>query len=234
MSTKAILLKRNPKDDAKHTALMALNPVQLVGYSVTTAKPAAISVTGTADYLLVTGGHGDFVANAPTKFNDLPMAMAKPWIASLNGEFQAIVLDTCFSSGVAPSFLGNLPMGGYIVCAHGSGEGWAMGFDAGKPDTTVGEALAEIVGNADGMGLGYSSVSLLQRSSNGLFLYTANSGPSRTSGLSTRTDFGMDHDSATELDQLDSFLMRMNILVKPLSNAELQKRLKQALTMPVL
>ncbi|MCU0986067.1 MAG: hypothetical protein MUC89_14180 [Acetobacteraceae bacterium] len=234
MSSKAILLKRNPSDDAKHAALMALNPVQMVTYTATNAIPAAITVADTADYLLVTGGHGDFVASAPTKFNDLPVAMAKPWIASLKGDFHAIILDTCFSSAFAPSFLGHLEMGGYIVCAHGSGEGWAMGFDASDPNKTVGDALAGVVGSADGMGLGYSSISLLQRGDKGLRLLTANTGATRTAGLTAREGMGMDHDNAAELAQLDSYLGRFNILVQPIANAELQTRLRQALKMPVL
>ncbi len=233
MSTKAILLKRNGNDGAKYDALMKLNPVQMVTYTAPTTIPSALSVTGTADYLLVTGGHGDFIASEPTKFNDLPVAIAKSWIASLDGEFQAVVLDTCFSSAFAPFFLGHVPMGGHIVCAHGSGEGWAGGFDAGRTDDTVGDVLAEVVGNVDAMGLGFSSVSLLQRSDKGLVLYTANSGTTRTSGLSTRGDFGMDHDSATELAQLDSYLARRNILVRPISNSDLRTRLKQMLTLPV-
>jgi hypothetical protein len=177
-------------DAAKYTALMALNPLKMVTYTATNLIPPPIEVAETADYLLVTGGHGDFLASAPTKFDDLPVAMAKPWISSLKGEFEAIILDTCFSSAFAPSFVGHLPMGGHVVCAHGSGEGRAGGFDAGKPNETEGDVLAEVVGNMDGMGLGYSSISLLQRSSQGMRLYTANTGHARTSGLSARGNMG--------------------------------------------
>lgn len=234
MSTKAILLKRNPDDAAKFRQMRALRPNDFAFYREASMCPAALKFEGTADYLLVTGGHGDFVGGGPTKFNDLSAAMARMWIRKLRGDYEAIILDTCFSSAFCPEFLGHLPMGGYIVCAHGSGEGWAMAFDSAHPNRTVGEALSTVIDNCDGMGLGFSSISLLCRLGTGLILYTANAGGTRTAGLATRTAYGMDHDTPAELAQLDAYLQKKWIVVHHMSNRDLKARLKQNLKMTVL
>src|SRR4051812_41473672 len=128
MSSKAIVLKRNDDDTAKCNALQALQPRVFVEYTGQSQLAGMITDFGTLDYLLVTGGHGDFRSGRPTKFNDADITSARKWIGTMNGSFRAIILDTCFSSALVAPFLRFVPNGGCVVCAHGTGEGWASAF----------------------------------------------------------------------------------------------------------
>jgi hypothetical protein len=236
MSKKIVLLQRNKGDDAKANAIGAkLKPLWTCNYNENGVPPTPPqTVQGEIDYLLVTGGHGDFVSGQPAKLNGLAPASARKWAGALGAEFDAIVLDTCFSTSFIPAFLGNLRLGGCIVCAHGSGEGWTQGLlDLADKGKSVGEALSATVEGVDSMGLGYSSISLIVRGTSGLKLFTANAGSTRKSGLGTRSSFGMDHDSEKELDQLDRFLLGRNILVEQVDNGALKTKLERHLAMDI-
>src|SRR5262249_15162069 len=118
MSSKGIVLKRNDRDEEKLNALNALAPLVFVEYRGA-SQPAGMATNfGQLDYLLVTGGHGDFQNKQPTTFNDAEIPSTKTWIANSKGEIEAIILDTCFSSAVAASFLKFLTPDGCLVCAH--------------------------------------------------------------------------------------------------------------------
>ena len=127
-----------------------------------------------------------------------------------------------------------IPVGGAIVCAHGSGEGFTDALvnenNAGK---TVGVALGGIVDGVTDIGLGFTSLSLYIRSQKGLKLYTTNGGTNRDAGLQTRGNFGMDHDSAEELGQLDRFLMGKLIAIEVVTPDALKAKLKENLKMTV-
>ena len=62
---------------------------------------------------------------------------------------------------------------------------------------------------------------------------TTNGGENRDSGLQTRGTFGMDHDSADELGQLDRFLMGKLIAIEVVTPDALKAKLKENLKMTV-
>ncbi|MGH7107688.1 MAG: hypothetical protein ACREF0_05885 [Acetobacteraceae bacterium] len=241
MTTKGIVLKRNDKDQPKFDQLNALQPNKVITYANTLGLATAGGDFGSLDYLLVTGGHGDFQSGKPSKFNDATIDDAKKWIKSISGTFKAIILDTCFSSALAASFLPFLPNGGCIVCAHGTGEGWAGAFSTANGKKTVGTVLAAVVnGTSDLFGAispgsaSYSSVSLAIRKPINQLLYTANAGPNRGKGIATRDGVGMEVDTEIELKEVDLYLRRDRIDVVAVSDSELVKLLTDNLTMTVV
>lgn len=234
MGNKIVVLQRNKGDDAKlQNIKKLLNPLKIVEYQANATIPP---VQGSnIDYVLFTGGHGNFIASQPTQLNGTTAANARKWLGESSGlEADAFILDTCFSSAFVPAFSGMIPVGGAIVCAHGSGEGFTDALlNANNAGKTVGVALGGIVDGVTEMGLGFTSLSLYVRSQKGLKLYTINGGENRDSGLQTRGNFGMDHDSADELGQLDRFLMGKLIAIEVVTPDALKAKLKENLKMTV-
>lgn len=233
MSSKAIVLKRNSNDAAKLKALQGLAPQFMVEYSSGGQLAAMTNNFGTLDYLLVTGGHGDFVNKKPSKFNDADIVSAKKWISNVKGTFKVIVLDTCFSSALAGSFLPFLTNGGSLVCAHGTAEGWADGFVTGNNTRTIGELLADVVDNFGGLG-SFASVSLAIKKPINQLLYTGNAGTDRKDGLNARANMDMEVDSELELKEVDIYLARDRIDVVATKPDALKKLLKETITTTIV
>lgn len=234
MSKKAVVLKRNSGDAAKVKQLKGISPIKWFEY--TSASQMANDKTdfGAIDYLLVTGGHGDFANHKPTKFNDADIVSARSWIGNIKGTFKIILLDTCFSSALAGAFLKFIPDGGCIVCAHGTGEGWADGFNTANKDKTIGQVLEEVVANFDAITGSFSSISLAIKKPNNQLLYTANGGANRGVGLANRSDIGMEADTEIELKEVDMYLKRDGISVVEKSKDDLIALLKEHLKVSVV
>jgi hypothetical protein len=236
MSKKVVVLQKNNGDTAKRKAIQdRLHPLQTIYYSENGPIPDfPANADGELDYLLFTGGHGNFKCGAPTQMNGLNTAAVRRWTASIDTEFGAIILDTCFSSSFIPVFAQHIPMGGAIVCAHGSGEGFTDALvnpdNAGK---SVGEALTGVVDGISGLGLGFTSLSLYVRTAGGLKLVTSNGGKQRSDGLTTRSNYGMDSDGEGELSELDAFLFGKLIAVEVVSLDALKIKLIRHLPMRV-
>lgn len=234
MSKKAVVLKRNSGDAAKVTQLKGISPIKWFEY--TSASQMANDKTdfGAIDYILVTGGHGDFVNNKPTKFNDADIGSARQWIGNIKGSFKIILLDTCFSSALAGAFMKFLPYGGCVVCAHGTGEGWASGFTAANKDKTIGAVLEEVVTNFESFIGSFSSISLAIKKPDNQLLYTANGGANRGVGLANRSGIGMEADTEIELKEVDMYLKRDGISVVEKPNDELIALLKEHLKITIV
>jgi hypothetical protein len=237
MSTKVVALQANDGDAAKIFDIQdVLKPLHTIYYKEGGPIPDfPKNVGGSVDYLLFTGGHGNFVNAAPTKMNGLNTDAVKKWANSVTAEFDAIILDTCFSSSFIPVFSPLLKMGGSIVCAHGSGEGFTTGLtDRANIGRSVGEALADIADNAiASFGLEYTSLSLYTRTMGGLRVYTTNAGSQRSNGLAMRNNMGMDADSAQELGELDRFLIGKLIAVEKVDLSGLKVKLTKQLDMVI-
>jgi hypothetical protein len=236
MSTKIVALQENDNDAAKIFAIQeTLKPLRTIYYKEGATVADSIDGVGdSVDYLLFTGGHGDFVNAAPAKLNGLKPDAVKRWLAKVDTKFDAIILDTCFSSSFVPTFAGHLEMGGAIVCAHGSGEGFTDALlNPQNKGKSVGEALGTVTNGIGDLGLSFTSLSLYVRSGQGMKLYTTNAGQQRSDGLSTRQNFGMDADSAAELGQLDGFLIGKLVAIEPVTLDGLRVKLKNHITMAI-
>lgn len=236
MSNKVVVLKRNSGDQQKLNQLTAINPMKIVEYSNGATLGGFKNDFGKIDYLLVTGGHGDFQNRKPSSFNGADIDHARAWIKNLKGTSKAIILDTCFSSALAGMFIDLLPNGGCLVCAYGTGEGWAMGFSSANGTKTVGSILSTIVDNSSAFGGGMvSSIGvMIKKPTTYQTLYTSNAGASRGGNLQTRSAMGMEADTAIELKEVDLYLRRDNVNVTPTSDAQLKKLLNSSLTMKVV
>ena len=237
MSTKVVALQANDGDATKICAIQdVLKPLHTIYYKEGGPIPEFPGKLGSSlDYLLFTGGHGNFVNNAPSKLNGLNPAVVKTWVNTVNSEFDAIILDTCFSSSFIPTFSPLVAMGGAIVCAHGSGEGFTGSLvDPANAGKTVGAALADMADNAvSGLGLHFTSLSLFVRTMAGLKLYTTNAGTQRSDGLQARSNMDMDADSAKELGQLDRYLIGKLIAVETVTLDGLKVKLRNHLPMVI-
>lgn len=234
MNSKVIVLKRNSGDEAKMKQLAALKPTQMLQYTSAQQLSTLMSNVGSASYLLVTGGHGDFKSGKPSKFNDADIPSTEQWVGTLNGPFDAIILDTCFSSALAGLFIPLLGTGGCLVCAHGTGEGWAGGFSAENGTRTVGAVLADVIDNFSSVIGACTSISLAIKTGNSQSLYTANAGNARSKGLKAREGIGMEVDTEAELLEVDKYLQASGITVIEKSDAELANMLKENLTMTIV
>lgn len=231
--SKSIVLKRNTGDDAKLAQMQALKPVTLLQYQFAAGLGGASLDLANVDYVLVTGGHGDFINKKPSKFNDADITNFRSWVGNLKGKAKAFILDTCFSSALCGEFLKFLPTGGAVVCAHGSGEGWAEGFTTANGTRTVGAILCDVVDNYGSL-VGASSISLLLNKPHGKVLFTTNSGTARRQTLDTKQMFGMDADTEIELKELDIYLRREGIMVTPIEAGQLKTLLGDNLKMTIL
>ncbi|MFC6486402.1 hypothetical protein [Nitratireductor sp. GCM10026969] len=212
MSSKAVVLKRNSGDDAKRRALLGIGPTPLIEFTASGKLSTDKKFVGSLDYLLLTGGHGNFVNSRPTQCNGTTVEDTNRWAFGVSGQFKAIILDTCFSSALLATFLPMVPYGGCVVCAHGSGEGWAEGFTAANGNKSVGEILCQSVKGMDELGL-VSNMAIAVRKPTNQLLYTMNGGAKRRPALDQRDMFGMDRDSEIELKQLDVYLFGNQISV---------------------
>jgi hypothetical protein len=239
MTTKAVVLKRNPNDKAKQQQLAAIKPLLLVEYGGSGLLSNTAKDFGNLDYLLVTGGHGDFAVSQPTKFNDTTMDDAGKWVAASAGQFKAVILDTCFSSAMLPVIMPLVQPGGCVVCAHGTGEGWAMGFDKSNANKSVADVLGDIVDNATGMGLipsiAFTVKPTAEHQTAIQIVHTMNAGTQRKSGRATKLDYGMEADSEVELEQLDMYLFKSNFKIEETQGGEqLKMLLGKKLTMSII
>jgi hypothetical protein len=240
MTSKVVVLKRNAGDDAKLQQLTAINPIKLIEYSNGAQLAGFKNDLGKIDYLLVTGGHGDFQNRKPSKFNDADIVSTRTWIKNLKGTFKAIILDTCFSCALAGMFTKFLPNGGCLVCAYGTGEGWTIGFSSANGANSVGSILSTVVdGSADlGSAMNMTMVSsigvLIKKPTTYQLLYTSNAGATRGENLQSRTTFGMEADTEQELKEVDLYLRRDLVNVTPTDDATLKKLLNDSLTMTVV
>lgn len=239
MSSKVVVLKRNDGDNPKLQQLVGINPIKIIEYNNGTQLAGFKNDLGKVDYLLVTGGHGDFINRKPTKFNDADIISAKTWIKNLKGSFKAIILDTCFSCALAGMFTKFLPNGGCLVCAYGTGEGWTMGFSSANGAKTVGSILSTVVDGSASLGtaMGMTMVSsigiMVKKPTTYQLLYTSNAGATRGDNLQTRGTFGMEADTEQELKEVDLYLRRDLVNVTPTDDATLKKLLNDNLTMSV-
>lgn len=235
MSTKVVAFQRNPNDHARVNAIQTnLAPLATVYYNEHGPIAPFPNLKGQLDYLLFTGGHGNFRDAAPTQMNGLSVAAVREWAATIASEFDAIILDTCFSSSFIPIFSPHVRIGGAIVCAHGSGEGFTDALvNPANSGRSVGAALSGLADGISGLGLSFTSLSLYVRSARGLRLYTTNGGAQRSDGLAARGNYGMDADSADELGQLDRFLIGRLVAVEVVTLADLQVKLANHLDMVI-
>ncbi len=231
--SKSIVLKRNSGDGAKLAQMQALQPVAMVQYSNGDALGCQKNDLGAVDYVLATGGHGDFNGKKPTKSNDADIDNFKKWVGNLTCKSRAFILDTCFSSALSGKFLDYLPNGGVVVCAHGSGEGWAEGFSAANGTRTVGSVMSDIVDNYSAM-IGAPSIAVLLKKPSQKLLYTMNSGAVRGATVQTKAAFGMDGDTEVELKELDLYLRMEGINVTPTTPSDLKGMLAKTLDMTVM
>ncbi len=235
--SKSIVLKRNDNDDAKLQQMQSLQPKALLQYEYSSALGNAKLDLGNVDYVLATGGHGNFINRKPTKFNGADMDNFKKWIGNLKGTAKAFILDTCFSSALCPVFIKFVPVGGAVVCAHGSGEGWAGSFNTGNGTRTVGAILSGIIDSAVslfGADSGATSISLLLNKPHGKTLFTVNSGTARRSTLDKKKSFFMDTDEEIELKELDLYLRREGVMVTPVETDKLKTLLTENLKMTIM
>lgn len=234
MSSKAIVIKRNSGDTPKYDQLKALNPAKLVEYANGSSLSQFKTAFGKLDYLLVTGGHGDFVSGKPSELNGADISSAKTWISNMSGTFKAIILDTCFTVALTPVFLPFVANGGAVVSAYGTGEGWADGFSTANGARTVGDVLADIVGNVSGFSAAMvSSLSIAVKKPNNQLVYTANGGMARGANLGERDGMGMETDTTEELKQVDQYLMMNRITISTVTSTQLATMLRHNLTMTI-
>lgn len=231
--SKSIVLKRNNNDDAKYNQLKSLNPVRMLTYNNSANFGTSKMDLGNVDYVLFTGGHGNFMASRPTQFNDASIDDTRRWMKGVNGTAKAMILDTCFSSALCEDFIRFVPTGGAVVCAHGSGEGWAGAFNTDNGTKTVGEVLCGIV-DASFELTGAPSIALMLNKPHQRNLFTCNSGATRGQTLAMKGMFGMDHDTAVELKELDIYLSHKGIMVTPMTRDQLKSYLKAVLPMKVM
>lgn len=235
MSTKVVALQRNPHDEEKVKAIQQmLSPLSTLYYEAHGPIAPFPDLMDKLDYLLFTGGHGNFIDAAPTLMNGLGLAAVKAWAATLTSEFDAIILDTCFSSSFIPIFSPHIRIGGAIVCAHGSGEGFTSTLtDPSNRGKAIGVALADLAHNVvSGLEASYTSLSIYVRSPRGIKLFTTNGGTQRSDGMQAHENMGI-ADPVKELDQLDRFLIGKLVGVEVLSLEDLKTKLKNHLKMVI-
>jgi hypothetical protein len=232
MSSKVVLLKRNAGDDEQYNRLQAIQPSFLLSYSSGSELALLPSDFGNQDYLLVTGGHGDFRNGTPTKFNDSDIKNAMTWIKGVKGSFKGIILDTCYSAALAGSFLPLLPNGGCLVCAYGPGEGYRQ-FLLENPNKTVGAALSILIDNAY---YGPTTMGIVIRKPVNPLLHTGMFSEGGEAGLVLRPQVGMEVDGDESINALTMslYLRRDGITVVETGNDKLKEYLTTSLTMTVV
>lgn len=234
MSNKVVVLKRNHNDGAKWTALNGIMPSHFLEYTSRSQLASLRTDLGTRDYLLVTGGHGDFQNGKPSKFNDATIKDAMTWVKGIQGRFKAVILDTCFSAALAGAFLPLIPNGGCLVCAYGTGEGWADGFSVQNQSRTVGAVLGDVVTNFQSLTGSWSSIAVAIKKPTNQLLHTGNAGAGRKAGLQAREGIGMETDTEEELRQMDFYLARDRISVVEATPDALRTMLADNLAMMVV
>lgn len=223
MSIGIVVLQSNENDAGRiQTIQDVLRPSRTIYHKEGAPMIDIPPPVGRMDYLLFTGGHGAFKNDAPTKVSGLFENVIRKWINGIGNTitFKTIILDTCFSSSFIIHFAGLLQVGGVIVCAHGSGEGFVDALiNPMNRNKSVGEALGGIVDGVSDFDWHYTSLSLAMRYGNDspLMLYTTNEGENRRRGLRIRNDNGVGTDSSLELGKLDSFLRTQGVMINGVS-----------------
>jgi len=237
MSRKMVLFQTNKGDEQKFKDITnKIRPEYFIRYQAN-QQARVPRVEGTWDYLLATGGHGNFQFGKPTQLNGMRAKQARAWAIDVPSKlsFRALVLDTCFSSAFIPDLVHMLELGGSIVCAHGSGEGWTEGLlNNARDGLTVGQALGMTIDGTVDLGLQYSSVSLFVRVPVGKpKLYTMNYANPRKQGLTARSNMAMDHDTIKELRELDRYLEASGIEIELVNKQRLKDLVENHLDMNI-
>lgn len=239
MGNKIVILQRNAKDDeAVYQIETYIKPIKLITHEKNGLVPSLPSVTTTTlDYILFTGGHGAFNSGTSRSMDGITPQRAQSWIQAfpnaLKGKVNAIILDTCFTSSFVSMFSELLPVGGAIVCAHGTCDGYrGILTNSEYTGKTVGVALSDFIDNLLIFQQSYITLSIYVKEQSGGRLYTNNQGNDRTSGLLAMAG-ETGNDTPEKLEQLDSFVTQKSITIEGVGVSALQSKLKQQLTMSI-